>query len=110
MYGLYGRCHELHLHDPKTKCMLFDALVRPILNYCCEIWAVLGGKSATDMLEKVHIEFSRQLLGVPTNTSSKMLYAEFSRLPLRTMWMKQCLFLHAEAFKDGSELPMQSSI
>ena len=92
MYGLYGRCHELHLHDPKTKCMLFDALVRPILNYCCEIWALLGSNAAFDMMEKVHTSFLRQLLGVPTNTSSKMLYAEFGRLPLRCMWMKQCLF------------------
>ena len=54
IYGLYGRCHELHLHDPKTKCMLFDALVRPILNYCCEIWALTGGQAAMDMMERVH--------------------------------------------------------
>ena len=72
--------------------MLFDALVRPILSYCCEIWALLGGKAATDMMEKMHTCFLRQLLGVPSNTSSKMLYAEFGRLPLQCSWLKQFLF------------------
>ena len=35
MIGLRRRCQQLHMHDPVLKCQLFDALVRPILCYCC---------------------------------------------------------------------------
>ena len=41
LFGVYGRCQELNIRDPAVKCMLFDAIVRPILNYCCEIWAIV---------------------------------------------------------------------
>ena len=30
LFGIYGRCQELNVRDPAVKCMIFDALVRPI--------------------------------------------------------------------------------
>lgn len=83
LFALYGRCHEMHISCPVLKCTLFDALIRPILSYCCEIWVILGGKGALQSLEQVHIQFLRQLLGVPLNTSSKLVYAEFGTLSLK---------------------------
>ena len=91
LFAMYGRCHEMHISCPVLKCTLFDALVRPILSYCCEIWVILGGKGALQCLEQVYIQFLRQLLGVPPRTSSKLVYAEFGKLPLKHSWLQQCL-------------------
>ena len=44
-----------------------------------------------DQLEKVQISFLRQMLGVTTSTSTKLIYAEFGRLPLQNMWLQQCI-------------------
>lgn len=90
LHALQGRCHELHIRDPALQCMLFDALIRPILSYACEIWVALG-LSAMQKLEQVYTRFLRQLLGVPTQTPSKFLYAEFGKLPLEHSWLQQGL-------------------
>ena len=91
LFALHGRCHEMHISCPALKRTLFDALVRPVLSYCCEIWVILGGKGALRDLEQVYIQFLRQLLGVPTTTPSKLVYAEFGTLPLKHCWLQQCL-------------------
>ena len=31
---------HLHTHDPALLCKLFDSLVKPILSYASEVWAV----------------------------------------------------------------------
>ena len=64
---------------------LFDALVRRIMSYACEVWAIVGGKGALQDLERVKLRFLKLLLGVPQNTSNKLVYvsAEFGRLPLK---------------------------
>ena len=54
------RC--IYVSCPVLKRTLFDALVRPILSYCCEIWVILGGKGAMHKLEQVYIQFLRQLI------------------------------------------------
>ena len=46
MFGLQRRCQQLSIHDPVLKCKLFDTLVKPIFYYCCEVWSVLGSKTA----------------------------------------------------------------
>ena len=91
MFGVLGRCHELHIYQPSLKLKLFDALVRPIMTYACETWAILGGKAAMRDIERVELRFLKMLLGVPENTSSKLVYAEFGRLPLQYSWLQQCL-------------------
>ena len=52
MFGLQRRCQQLRIHDPTLKCELFDTLVKPILCHGCEIWSVLGCKSAIADLER----------------------------------------------------------
>ncbi len=39
LYAMWRRCSVLKLHNVRTICHLFDALVRPIASYGCEIWA-----------------------------------------------------------------------
>ena len=63
------------------KLKLFDVMVAPILNYGSEIW---GFHNAPD-IERVHINFLKQLLGVRSQTSNIGVYGELGRLPFSVM-------------------------
>lgn len=58
---------------------LFDTCVGSILNYGCEVW---GNHSARD-IEKIHLEFIKNVLCVRKNTNTSMVYFETGRLPLK---------------------------
>ena len=90
MFAMLGRCQQMHIQQPELKLKLFDALVRPVLSYACEVWAPIASRSALETLEQVQKQFLRKLLGVPKQTCLKMLYAEFGRLPLQHFWWHQC--------------------
>ena len=62
----------------EDKLKLFDALVQPILMYGCEIW---GFHKAND-IEKVHLKFLKQILGVRRQTCNIAVYGEVGRVPL----------------------------
>ena len=68
MFCLLRQCHQLHIPEPIVKCKLFDALVKPIFCYGCEIWSITGGKTALAELERTQIGFLKMLLGVQTRT------------------------------------------
>ena len=105
LFGMYARCHALHIHDPALKCRLFDALVRPVMSYTSEIWTIVGGKSAIDSMERLHTGFLKRLLGVPSNTCTNMLYAEFGRLPITHFCLQQSLrYLERLIHLDDSRL------
>ena len=89
MFGLQQRCEQLRIHDPALKCKLFDTLVKPILCSGCEIWSVLGCKSAIADLERVQTNFLKILLGVQNHTSTLHVLAEFGRYPLKVAWQAQ---------------------
>ena len=72
----------------ETRNELFDALVKPVLLYGCEIWRPelqsykthkITHKSA---IKKVHIKFCKQTLNVPWYTENKACRAELGRYPL----------------------------
>ena len=72
-----------NLFDGKMLCIedkikLFDALVQPILMYGCEIW----GFHKADDIERVHVKFLKQILGVRRQTSNIAVYGELGRVPL----------------------------
>ncbi|MCU7801013.1 MAG: reverse transcriptase family protein [gamma proteobacterium symbiont of Lucinoma myriamae] len=54
-------CTMLHIKD---KLKLFDCMILPILMYGCEIW---GFHDSSD-IERVHLKFLKQLLGVRSQT------------------------------------------
>ena len=35
---MFRRCYTMGVHNVKTQLHLFDSLVRPILNFGCEVW------------------------------------------------------------------------
>lgn len=62
----------------KDKLKLFDSLVQPILMYGSEIW----GFHKADDIEKVHVKFLKQILGVRRQTNNIAVYGELGRFPL----------------------------
>ena len=62
----------------EDKIKFFDSLVQPILIYGCEIW---GFHKAGD-IERVHVKFLKQILGVRRQTSDIAVYGEVGRVPL----------------------------
>ena len=65
----------------QDKLKLFDSLVLPILMYGSEIW----GFYKSNDIEKVHIRFLKQLLGVRKQTSNIDVYGDLDRFPLYVM-------------------------
>jgi len=57
---------------------LFDKLILPILLYGSEVW----GFSRADSLEKIHLHFLKNILGVKLSTQNNFVYGEFGRVPL----------------------------
>ncbi len=79
VFALRRRCIDLKINDPAIVCQLFDSLVKPVLNYGCELWV---DESATKSLEAIHISFLKSLLGVNDTTPSRKILTEFGRFPL----------------------------
>ena len=71
---------------------LFDTLILPILTYGCEIW----GYENTKQLEKLHLQFCRNILGVRTTTPNVMTQGELGRYMYK---IKDCKFLEQTYFK-----------
>jgi len=88
IFALRRRCAELRIFNPTLQCQLFDALVKPVLSYGCEVWA---DHMAREQLEVVHRAFLKSLLGVSTMTSSYVVRAEFGRFPLEIFWWQQTM-------------------
>ena len=71
----------------RLQCSLFDTLVKPILSYGCEIWAVEANHTGQKQLEALHIEFLRSILGLAKRgTPHDIIRAEFGRYPLHIVW------------------------
>jgi hypothetical protein len=88
IFALRQRCADLKINDPAIVCQLFDALVKPVLSYGCELWV---DEPATKSLEAIHRSFLKSLLGVNDTTPTWIVLAEFGRFPLILFWRQQAL-------------------
>ncbi len=88
VFALRHRCAELRIFDPALQCQLFDALVKPVLSYGCEVWS---NHMARKQLEVVHRAFLKSSLGVSTTTSSYVVLVEFGKFPLEIFWWQQTM-------------------
>ncbi|KAL9969651.1 hypothetical protein ACROYT_G021888 [Oculina patagonica] len=81
---------------------LFNALVKPVLLYACEIWGpeLLSYKTHFDKstIEQVHIKFCKQTLNVPWYTENIACRAELGRYPL-IIDMKTSIFSYWQRLK-----------
>jgi len=101
VFALQRKCAELRIFDLTLQCQLFDALVKPMLSYGCEVWS---DNMARKQLEVVHWAFLKSSLGVSTTTSSYVVLAEFGRFPLEIFWWQQTMrFLSCVSFEVDSD-------
>jgi hypothetical protein len=68
-----------HCLNQETRLSLFDCYVNSILSYASEVWGANKGLN----IEKVHLEYCRQLLGVKKSTNKVMIYSELGIYPLQ---------------------------
>lgn len=64
---------------------LFDSIVLPVLLYWCEIWGVDLSLKDISVIEKFHVKFLKDILGLHCKASNAGCLAELNRLPL---WSK----------------------
>lgn len=60
MHSIASQMCQMHIQDPLHQCKLFDALVKTILSFGCEVWG-LNSKSG-EKVEMLHISFWRNML------------------------------------------------
>ena len=67
---------------------LFESVIFPILLYCSEIWGAFGSldyeKWDGNPIEKVHLSFCKNVLGVNRSTTNNLVRGELGRYPLKT--------------------------
>ena len=77
---------DIDYSEVETRKTLFDALVKPVLLYGCEIRGpeLLSCKTHFDKstIEQNHIKFCKQILNVPWYVENKACRAEPGRYPL----------------------------
>jgi hypothetical protein len=39
IFALWRRCGELRIFNLALQCQLFDALIKPMLSYGCDVWS-----------------------------------------------------------------------
>ena len=76
---------------PRTAVTLWQAMVRPTLEYASEIWAGQVPKYVTEAAERVQMTFLRGTLGLHANgsgVSDEVVRAETGSEPLASRWSK----------------------
>ena len=63
---------------PKTQLQLFNSLVKPILDYSCEIWGYLDAVK----LETIHLNILKYILDVRKTVPTAYVYSEMNATPL----------------------------
>ena len=58
LFALQAFCAELGIMDIQLRCRLYDAVVKPVLLYGCEVWMPLVSESSLEELERVHLSWS----------------------------------------------------
>ena len=77
MFIMKRKCSDMTLNY-NTLLSLFDTNVSSIANYGCEIW---GLHFAPD-IEKVHLDYCKNILGVKRSTPNSMIYCILGMFPL----------------------------
>ena len=77
-FTLYTHLYKFTHITPIIKYELFEKMVIPILNYASEVWGFHQGPD----IEKVHLQFMKNIIGVKKSTQNNFLYGEFGQMPL----------------------------
>ena len=60
------------------KLELFDKLIEPIISYGSEVW----GMNEASKLERINMQFCKQILGIQCHAQNSFIYGELGRYPL----------------------------
>ena len=71
-----------------TKLHLFDAVIKPILLYGCEVW----GFESMEQIEVFHRHFLRRVLRVRKTAPKAMIYGELEKELKYTIWQRMASF------------------
>ncbi|XP_063418062.1 uncharacterized protein LOC134700624 [Mytilus trossulus] len=83
---------------------LFDSLVSPILLYCSEIWGVFDNSGDNSILEKFHMKFIKEILGVHCKAINAACRAELCRLPLCSKISFSCIKFYDHILRSENAL------
>lgn len=103
LFSLLRRLHEINVNNVRMRCYLFDTLVKPVLNYGCEVWGpgVLGGAAGASCMHTTILagaaaanDLQTQFLRTALNVRSQgqqaaVLALETGRRPLTADWLRQ---------------------
>ena len=78
IFALKNHTRQFYDLKPDLMCMLFDKMIVPILSYGSEIW----GFDNADQVERVHVQFCKNILRLRQSTASYFVYGELGRRPL----------------------------
>ena len=101
MHALLGKSRAQGLHSVDLLCTLFDALVKPVLCYGCEVWAVdwvadmcrTGNFFSGAGEESVHKPFLRHITGVCKSTPGAAMLRDLNRTPTPMFWLRMSVKL-----------------
>ena len=71
-------CLNNHSFNVETQCAVFDTYVTSVLLYASEIW----GSHKSGDVEKIHVNFCKEVLGAGPKAAINFLYSELGRVPL----------------------------
>ena len=78
MYQMQKYLNQFVSLKPSHVCDIFDKLIHPILSYGCEVWGFIQGI----LVERMHLKFCKQFMGVKQTTENNFVYGELGRYPL----------------------------
>ena len=79
---------------------LFDSLVSPILLYASEVWSFENKES----IEKVHLQFCKNILKVRSTTPNYMVYGELGRYPMEVMVKRKIVLFWNNLLCESNKL------
>jgi hypothetical protein len=103
MYGIKNRIHNLGNLPPHIMIALFNALVKPIIMYGCEVWGVLA--KAVERTDKLFLQYLKHVLNVKSSTSNIITYGECGEVALsQYIYQSSACFLNRIHHKPSTSL------
>lgn len=116
MWGMLRRCADMESCSLSLKVELFDYIVAPVLNFCCDVWGPSLLRPTVDAsmdndVHKVQTLFLRQVAGgVRNSTSRQLLLREFGAKPLARSWVHACVGLWNRVARLGGGSLMRAAM
>lgn len=99
LFALYRKIKNICIPiDLQLK--LFDSLVSPVLMYASEVW----GFENKDTIEKMHLQFCKNILKVRSSTPNYMVYGELGRFPMETIIKRKIVLFWNSLLLENNKL------